>query len=84
MIQCQRHDDFEAESKLQQDAIRQLEEGVYFDHNQGQYSALLPFKGSREAAVKKINAADSPSAVLKRLASFKRNLLRFPKKKDLV
>ena len=78
------HDDFEDLSKMQRDASSQLKRGVHFDNVKKQYSAPIPFKGGREAAMEKINAADSRSMAYRRLASLKRNLERFPIKKELV
>ena len=78
------HKDFEGESKQQRDAIRQLEEGTFFNKEAGKYSAPLPFKGGRDAAMEKINDADSRAMALKRLASLKRNLSKFPDKKEKV
>ena len=78
------HEDFEGQSKIQRDASSQLKAGVFFDSVRGQYSAPIPFKGGREAAMEKINAADSRSMALKRLHSLRKNLDRFPVKKELV
>ena len=78
------HEDFEGASKEQRDALKQLKEGTHFDKVAGKYSAPLPFKGSREAATEKINDADSRTMALKRLSSLKKNLSKFPEKKEKV
>ena len=78
------HHDFDGYSKEQRDAFKQLDDGVKFDEELGRYSAPIPFKGGREAATEKINAADSRSMALKRLHSLRRNLSKDPEKKEKV
>ena len=78
------HHDFDGYSKEQRDAFKQLDEGVKFDKELGRYTAPVPFKGGREAATEKINAADSRTMALKRLVSLRRNLSKNPEKKEKV
>ena len=77
-------EDFEDVSKQQRDALAQLQQGVNFDHEKGMYEAPLPFKGGREHAMERINAADSRSMAAKRLDSLRRNFTRFPEKKEMA
>lgn len=77
------HHDFDGYSKEQRDAFKQLDEGVKFDKELGRYTAPVPFKGGREAATEKINAADSRTMALKRLVSLRRNLSKNPEKEKV-
>ena len=74
--------DYSGDSKDHRDAKRQLDEGVYFDEEIGRYVAPLPFKGGREAAMEKINAADSRAMNNKRFGSLRRALEKDGVKKE--
>ncbi len=77
-------DEFEDASKEQRDALAQLKAGVNFVQEKGKYEAPLPFKGGRQVAMEKINAANSRAMAAKRLANLGRSLGRNSEKKELV
>ena len=69
------------DSKEAREALDQLKESARFDETKGKYIAGLCWKGGRRAAAAKLNAVDSQSMALKRLASLKRSMIRDEDKK---